>query len=414
MLLVRPRSVPAESVMGYAIRLVEANALDSTSCLTAEDFTTAMGGATLRGPIAGLVGLKAADAGGLPTRFWNTRRPRYCPACLQARPVWPALWQLSLYVACHVHRTPMHESCTRCRCAVKWRRSALLSCQCGEDLRQRHEGTADDGMLSISTGLADAWLPDGNREITRDRGGAVEELLDHIWLLGSYRLARGPKAQKLANLHLLDTATEVISAYHLVVAEWPGGFFKLLDDTAQRYGDVNSGRLAARFGGLYKELFAARRRDSFQNVRKAFEQYVAERWSGQLALRNRRLSPALVDAHVWVPIAVAARELHWRPTRVRAAVSRGALRGDLRFTQSGRVAGVVHRDDLLRLKKDAAEWLSLKGVCRLLRAGKSSVKQFVRDQVLEPVAGPSVDGSRVWQFRRTDAERLARLRNPDK
>lgn len=407
-LLLRPAPRGGESAMGYLLRLVEANALDSPGCIEAPFVVDLLlgNGSPLRGPVGGLSALNGPDAGGLPMRFWNVRQPRFCPRCLGVEAVWKALWQLSFYVACHTHRVKLRDGCHQCGSPLKWRRPSLLTCRCGADLRASPAVPADDCCTGVSREIEEAWARDEQEASAMDRR-MLPNLLDRIWLLGSYRLARGTKAQKLAGLHLVGVATSVVEAYGAVVNTWPQGFFQLLDDTVRRYGDAASDRLTLRFGGLYKEIFAARRSAAFGDLRAAFEQYVLERWPGQLAKRNRRLSAAAREAHVWVPLAEAARELHWRPARVREAVSRGALRGDLRLTRSGRTSGVVHRDALLRLKKEAADWVSLKDVCRLLRAGKKYVKQLMSERTIVPVVGPSIDGYRVWQFRRADAERLA-------
>jgi len=67
---------------------------------------------------------------------------------------------------------------------------------------------------------------------------------------------------------------------------------------------------------------------------------------------------------------------------------------------------VVHRIDLDRLKLDQRDWIDLLGVCRLLKIGKLRAKRLVQEKVLRPVAGPVIDGSSVWRFRRVDIDAL--------
>ena len=131
--------------------------------------------------------------------------------------------------------------------------------------------------------------------------------------------------------------------------------------------------------------------------------------AGQLCARNRRLSVDMRDLYLWTPAARAAKELHWKPSRVRSAVARGVVRGHLRPRASGRVSAVVHREDLDRLKLDAATWMDLKAVCRYLRVGKKTVKDLMAAGRLAAVSGPLVDAHPVWQFRRVDVDAVQGL-----
>lgn len=409
MLLVRPLPQPGESRQGYLLRLTEANALGTPVRLrevfvgTSARWTTAPG---LRGPITGLREMSSPNLGDLPLRYWNTRRPRYCPHCLEERPVWPSLWQLVFYVACHVHGTAMAETCPRCERPVRWIRGALTECGCGASLCEARAQPASAFALHLSRQLASQW-GHGSHESTGSAGtGHVEDLLHRTWLLGAYRLGLTRKAQKLANLHCVDFASRVVGAAASVVESWPDGFFALLDDVAAKYGRRDTPRLTDRFGGLYKELFASRRAEAFADLRAGFEQYVLQRWPGQLAARNRRLAPSVLDEHAWVPVARAAKELHWRSQRVRNAIERSLILGRLQARSSGRVSGVVHRQALCELKADVQTWVDLKTVCQLLRVGKKSAKAMLERGELLAVSGPELDGHPVWQFRRKDVESL--------
>jgi hypothetical protein len=232
----------------------------------------------------------------------------------------------------------------------------------------------------------------------------MSSTLRRIWLLGSYRLGEGAKAQKLANLHMVSEATRVVEAAEGVQDDWPHAFFELLDATAARYGRTSSPLLTDHFGGFYKELFSPAFKAAFGDLRSAFEQYILQRWPGQLAARNRRLSAQTRDEHVWLPLTSAAKSMHWRTGRLRRVVERGIVRGHLQLRPSGRVSGVVHRDDVAALKKEADQWLDLTTVCKALHVGKAAAREMMARGVLVAVAGPSVDGHRVWQFRRQDVD----------
>ena len=91
-----------ESTTGYLLRLSEDNGFSSVLDLDllasvehGVDGLARVGamlpGSTLqplRGQVSHFRHLKTADPGGLNMKYWNGRRPRYCPECLAEKPYW--------------------------------------------------------------------------------------------------------------------------------------------------------------------------------------------------------------------------------------------------------------------------------------------------------------------------------------
>lgn len=413
MLLVRPVPVTGESSQAFVLRVTEANAIGSPLRLCAlEDGRSYLSGQVsgLRGPVMGMRQLSALDSGGLALRYWNTRQPRFCPKCLAERAIWPSLWQLCFYVTCHIHRVRMVEVCAGCGGRLRWNRGSLTHCRCGMDITAA--GTEPDlgACLKASADIAAAWCDGRDGGLRKVRERRIEGFLHRIWLLGGYRLGTTRRAQKLSNLHCVDEASRVVEAAMDALSDWPRGFFSLLDQTSRRYGRPSSPRLTDRFGGLYKEIFAPERRKAFEDLREGFEQYVRQRWPGQLAARNRRLSARVIEEHKWISIAEAARTLHWSPRRVRGAIEHGLLAGEIAERASGRFTGVVDRAALIRLKGDVTDWIDLCAVCKMLGIGKKAARSLMVNGCLCAMAGPSVDGHAVWQFRRAEVELFCRSR----
>jgi len=405
-LLIRPIPVHGESRQGYLLRLSDQNALGSPQRIKTEWLAALAPRATLRGPIAGLGALNAPDLVGPSARYWNTRRPRYCPKCLEEAPYWRSAWGLVFYVACHQHKVALVDDCRDCGHPLRWVRRCLLECTCGADLRDRIPQAALAQAIAASHALAAAWR-DGEALAAPGTGGVdIEGLLYRTWLLGSYRSQTAERAQKLAGLHAMPQAVRIVEAAAEVMSGGTTGYFGFLDQVAARYGDPTSTRLASRFGAFYKELFGTKAAAALADLREGFEAYVRERWPGQIAERNRRLSQEVRTGHAWIPVTRAAKQLHWRSVRLRDAIARGAVRGQLHRRPSGRIAGVVHREDLERLKAESLTWIDLTGACRLLRIGKKAAHALVHSGRLPAVSGPNVDGRAVWQFRRADVERL--------
>jgi hypothetical protein len=260
--------------------------------------------------------------------------------------------------------------------------------------------------VAASQALAAAWR-DGEALSEPGTGGVdVEGLLYRTWLLGSYRSQAAERAQKLAGLYAMPHAVRIVEAAAEVMSGGKLGYFNFLDQVAARYGEPTSTRLASRFGAFYKELFGTKGAAALAGLREGFEAYVRERWPGQIAERNRRLSREVRGSHTWIPVTRAAKQLHWRSSRLRDVIARGDVRGQLHQRPSGRIAGVVHRDDLERLKAESSTSLDLTCACRLLRIGKKAAHALIDSGRLPAVSGPTVDGRSVWQFLRVDVDQL--------
>ena len=50
----------------------------------------------------------------------NYGSPRLCPACVRERPIWWAVWDVGLVVACPIHRCLLLNQCPACKRRVAW------------------------------------------------------------------------------------------------------------------------------------------------------------------------------------------------------------------------------------------------------------------------------------------------------
>lgn len=358
-----------------------------------------------RGPICGFPGSNLAVYEGLPARFWNTRRPRYCPSCLVGRGYWGAEWGLNLVVACPVHRVRLVDTCYQCKLPLRWSRSSLTECRCGADLGSAQTVAAAPSIIDACADLVATASRDWKME-AGSHVGALADRLHRLWLLGAYVVGSGSKPMKLSKLHAVEHSAKVVEAAAAILSDWPAGFHRLLDEIARRHGHTDPTRLAEAFGSIYTEIFSPAHRSAFAPLRQAFELYISKHWSGQITRRNRRLPCEAVAAHNWLPATRAAEELGWRTPRVRRAISCGLLQGHVRQLPSGRTSAVVHRESLEVFKRNVAEMVTQIDVCRMLHVGKKKVRSMVKAGALRPAGGPGIDGGAVWRFRRSDVELL--------
>ena len=421
MILVRPRPITNESGRGYVLRVSEQNGLETPRWLLSypgEKGIASKGYAALelilgnpehgleglRGPVANLAEFNAPDLGNLPIRYWNTRRPRFCPCCLAESPHWRASWDLVFTVACDKHGHQLHGQCPQCQKPLSWDRPHITTCACGFDLREAATENSPELAMQlareIELRLQPAAFPqEGVFKLWHRLD--LEMLLKLVWFLGAYSRNAHRKPQKIVGLETKLVAEPMVEQAMAILTDWPAGFRRLLDEIAARQAPtISSHKIGARFGWFYSAIYKSFSGSEFEFLRSGFEDYLREHWTGQLARRNRRLSADLRSEHGWVSIAEAAKQLKVRAGKVRQFVKEGLLEGQMHETKLGRQMGVIRRDSLSSLMSHKRDWVSLKDARALLGVSRKRAYALLEQGVLQPISGPTVDGQTLWCFER--------------
>lgn len=432
MILVRPHPRSNESARGYVLRVSEQNGLETPRWLLpylGEKGIPSKGYAALkailnrtedlvglRGPVANLADLNAPDLGNLPIRYWNTRRPRFCPCCLAESANWRANWDLVFTVACEKHDLRLLDCCPQCQKPLSWDRSHMTKCACGFDLREAATEKTPEAAVQLAREIelrleTGAISQLGTIEVLRAMD--LEKLLRLVWFLGAYSRNAHRKPQKIVGLETIEVAGAMVEQAMAVLADWPAGFHRLLDEIAARRHDfASSNKLSASFGPFYRALYKTFSGPEFEFLRVGFEGYVREHWGGQLAERNRRLSADLRSEHEWISIAEAAKLLKVRPEKVKRYLEQGLLEGHLHETVAGRHMGAIRRDSLNALVGRKRDWVTLKGARALLGISRKRAYALLEQGALRPISGPFVDGNAVWNFRKKEILSIAHLAHP--
>ncbi len=421
MVLIKPLPIRDESARGYVLRLSEQNGFETPRwllSLLSEGGIALKGHAALssilnkpehalggmRGPIANLAQLNAPDLRSLPIRYWNTRRPRFCPCCLAESAHWRASWDLAFTVACDKHGYQLHDQCPQCQKQLSWDRSHIRRCACGFDLREAATESAPEFEMQlarvIELRLLPAALPQEDVFNLWHRLD-LEMLLKLIWFLGAYSRNAHRKPQKIVGLETKLVAGAMVEQAMAILNDWPAGFHRLLDEIAARHNPtISSNKIGAKFGWFYGALYKSFPGSEFEFLRRGFEDYLRKHWTGQLARRNRRLSADLRSEHEWISIAEAARLLKMRVGTVGRFLEEGALEGELHVTKSGRKMSAIRLDSLNALMTRKQDWVTLKDARALLGISRKRAYALLEQGVLKPISGPTVDGQTLWRFER--------------
>ena len=261
-LLIRPRPLDGEGLRGYFLRLADANALLPKFDL----FRRCFGGIGLAGItnarleiVARDFGLDAHDLGKLGCRGMvkDPARCHYlghriaaqhlrgsqcavCPRCLVACAAVRADWELVAQVVCPEHGCWLVDRCTRCRRPISWRRAAVQTCLCGQDLASIETRSADPDAVEYGRMVARRLF--GDLELADERQPAFRILgaVPLNQLLCIFNLLRNSQFQGLArsapNLPTwtarLREQVATVMGVGTALADWPRQWHRALEQVA--------------------------------------------------------------------------------------------------------------------------------------------------------------------------------------
>jgi hypothetical protein len=308
MLVVTPEPKLREGLLGYLLRITEANGYDSpwhiyrhagleqgemnTACLSAHKLagvlgqdaarleamsytrTSAQGDTTYR--IAG------HDLGsGLMTRPFRLSQQGLCPLCVLESGYVDVFWDLRIATACPFHGCQALMNCPTCLSPLRQFRPGPLICKCGSALASAPITAASSVEVDLMKVLY-ARLHD-ERAILEDTtaGLPVDHLLElplrslmvHLFRLGAF-VVNEPYGKASAQGSVLAVAT--------LLSDWPNGLSTFLrGEMAKRNPDETN---FLKFYNRFNQQFAkSGRRRSGQELpwmRQAFLDFGVREWNG--------------------------------------------------------------------------------------------------------------------------------------
>jgi len=210
-------------------------------------------------------------------------RPRLCPACFQACPIWWAVWDLGLVAACPIHRCLLLNQCPACKKKLAWQRPAVYKCRCGLDFRNLAPEAADSDLVAINAAIyRAAGFPAGEvAELDLTNYGFPREMLELrlgpllrlILFVGSIREKdRLRRKQRPFAATDLAAATGIGRAAVMVLRDWPSPLREVLRRMIPQEADEPAAlNFKAIFGNFYRHLFCVLPRSEFGFFHDAFE-----------------------------------------------------------------------------------------------------------------------------------------------
>jgi hypothetical protein len=281
-----PSPHPSESLLGFILRVSEANGYESPRYVW--DLAGVPRGAEMapRLPVEGLARILdqkptalqlisyrfmergrgsykilqhplGDDLRGGPLRL---RNPAFCPPCVMEHGRIDAFWDLTAAVACPIHRCSVLRVCPNCLRPISWLRPGILTCRCGGSFLAGIGEPTDKAICEFMT-LIQAKLHNVPADSFDNTSGFPLEFLSTIPLSPLVRIlaALGMQVLEARGTKAVSSGEIIVDAVN-VLSTWPNKYHDFLEqlgtDNAQT--QPRGAGLRKQFAGFYEAMFKSR------------------------------------------------------------------------------------------------------------------------------------------------------------
>lgn len=316
-LLVRtPHPYPTESLLGYVLRVSQANGYDSpwyvfqlagiqpdamlSPQLPVEKLEVVLGMqphslsryAYQTADEAKSYKLLGTNLGRSPKEHClGLRSAAFCPLCVQEKGFVDAFCNLSVASVCPDHCCKLVDTCPSCSTSVSWFRPGLLTCRCGASLADLIPTPAAIEEIELQGALRAAlhgvppsgWANTCNFPFEHFGAIPLQPLMQLLLTLGQRQLTnRGVEGA---------SSIDAMAAASQVLRNWPAGYREFLSETGAAINPVGLQGIGLRkqFAPLYESLFKGRPWSPYTDfLRKEFLAFGFKQW-GHASVDKRLL-----------------------------------------------------------------------------------------------------------------------------
>lgn len=227
----------------------------------------------------------------------RTRQLPFCPRCLEQKPYLRGEWEITFYVACHVHRIKLLSQCPVCKRPAWWLRELPERCSCGFHLGASASTKAGDAellaacLISHGASQSSGWLPTlesvSAPVAERLAGLSLDALLKTIWLMGhilhdfaSLTSGQGRRVPDLEEAGIF--VRRCADSLHSWPIPFQGALGRAFDAAPSSAASQRSAIALHRF--LSAELEA----EEFSFIRAAYQSSVAGLWADRRPPTSKR------------------------------------------------------------------------------------------------------------------------------
>ena len=259
-------------------------------------------------------------------------QPAFCPHCVMNEGYIDAFWDLTIAVACPVHRCQVIRNCSSCSAKLTWWRPGILTCKCGGSLNHvgiPEESTALCELLDVIRGVmhrvpSQSDLSKCGLPVAQLQRVPFGSLVRGLFKLGHYALTHAKRADDAENpLKVMRKTAEILSS-------WPSKYHELLGQIGSEPSIKNtkSAGLRSQFQGFYHTMFIGRNwHKDFEFLRQEFVNFGQTVW-GQAIVDPKLLrekSGVNGSATRFIPLSELVRTTGIRDSTLKRLADQGFL-----------------------------------------------------------------------------------------
>lgn len=401
---VRPIPISGESLRGYRLRLSSANGYSSPAWLNELDpkLRRISDETSLAAALAGLSGHSSVGqltAIACSARF-KVRQPRICPECIKEHGYHSAVWDLVFACACPLHGIRLIDICPKCNTSLSWNRPGVDQCNCGSSLTDVTISEADQNIVYLNAML---WNAAGRKveAINSDlpdkdlSGLSLGQICQLYWFLAAYgdgqlRLNRNKPVSVVAAEHELKVV-------ELMLADWPSGFYRMLEGYRGKDGNFVGEGLQQAFGKIYRDLYGVVVRDKITFVKDAFEDYIRHNWTGIIDGKYRRMTSDKASNDS-ICINGVSKLLGIGVSRLKKLMEHGLIKGNIFTRASGSQHIIIPKNEVKRITEEIQYMKNRSEARAILGVSEKQFQIMINTDLIKPVVYLGSCGLTQWWF----------------
>jgi TniQ len=413
LLPIRPKPIQGEAVIGYLMRVADANGYESPRQLwfalkSWDNMVDALGLAeseiqNLFGCLPSYWGEQKATIQGLSISDFNHYELRWCPLCLMDSNHARGIWLLKLCCVCTEHKIILHDKCPGCGSPQGLLRPKLDRCQCGTRLTSGNIDAASLNLINITHALELAIKGLGNESALPNL--TIQQCIKFALYLGQFTENFQPaKPGQVSNLHQLSVSLSLMSNIAFLLERWPENFYQLLQAIQQKNSQSRS--LRKTFGKLLVVLYRQLHEPCFQFLRDDFENYLKLHWEGLLCKRHRLLKPETVSTHPQLTLKQTAKLAGSSPTMVRQLIQAEIISSFQGQASKRRRNCAINRHQVRRIAELTKSSVNLQEAAKNLNLPERRVRLLMEKGIINPLVSREQLKAASWRIPRSQLAKL--------
>lgn len=414
-LLSTPKPQSDESLMGYVLRLAEANGYKSASWifdLARLKINVASGGsdALYRSDwdstvLEQVTGLTRTEINNLNCRqieslfptlrvsSFNAFRyssPKVCPACLAQENYCRSVWDLLPFTACPAHESVMMSLCPECGSRISWARKRVSVCRCGFDWRESVQMKASHQELEVSKLILALCGPSAEKVITIERannplqGLALDDICQALSLFAnSFLFVKDGQRIRVETDNL--TCHEAYCRAYDIFNDWPVNYHRFLQWVKRQE------KTEIWYSNYYSRIAKEYDRRELHFILSATEDFI----------ENNEVNPtcAILGSAPFFRRFLDITEACRRPGTEQVWLERLIRQGKIEdINKWGDSHILIDTESINKLYVSLAHLISTRLAARILNVPINDIESLVLEDCLSPARGPTVDGLPELRF----------------